>query len=707
LAPAPTVKWLGNTNILVTSFAQRQSLLDARSASFVERAALPYDVARMQAALLEKGLDRSHAIALASAAPHVAVNQQYCVLADDKKSFVYWSRREDQPELLQEVGVPIGDSAETIERRSLPFREPGELFSFNFDESKLAFVTSTGLHVLNLKSRQEAQVAAPTEHHLIGKLDWVYQEELYGRGNFKGYWWNPTGDEIAFLSLDESPVPSFIVMDHLPIRGHAEVTNYPKAGEPLPIVKLGVVNANQVEQVVWLDLPQYGNEELLISRVSWSRDGDVLLVQVQNREQTWLDLIATDRNGQNARVLFRDQTPAWIESPGDPIFVSENEFLWLSPRDGVRRIYRYDLDGSLIGTLTQQAWEVRELLGVDSENQFVYFTGAEKLNEMHCFRMNLQDGKMTTITLGAGSHQVEFSHDFSLFIDRYSNFRTPTEVRVCQSDGTLLRKLNARSDDRLEYVQMSEPEFVSIPLEGGGSLEAVLIKPAAFSPYNKFPVLVHIYAGVQSPKVRNRFDGAFYLWHQMLAQQGYVVCVLDNRAASFRSTKDAWPVHRQLAKHEMEDIEAGAAWLKRQSWVDPERIGIWGWSYGGYMTLFAMTHSKSFKVGISGAPVTDWKNYDAIYTERFMGLPKDNEAGYQQSSVLGRAEQLHGRLLLVHGTIDDNVHLNNSLQFVKELQDAGVDFEMMLYPANRHAITEPKQAAHLRKLMTEFILKNL
>jgi dipeptidyl-peptidase 4 len=706
-SPSTPVKWFGKTNLLNTNFSQRQTLLEARTASFAPQPALPYVVAQLQAALLEQGLERPHAISLASAAPTSTVNGKYSVVADEKRSFVVWSPEENRPLKIQEVGAARAQTGKASAAPSEQFSGPGELFEFSSDESKLAFVSAAGFHVLDLNSGIQTMIPVPTDQHLIGKLDWVYQEELYGRGNFKGYWWSPSDDQIAFLSLDESPVEAFIVMDHLPIRGNPETTYYPKAGEALPVVKLGVVDAHRLDEITWLDLSQYGNQELLISRVSWSRDGDVLLVQIQNREQTWLDLVAADRTGKNVRVLFRDQTPAWIESPGDPIFVSENEFLWLSPRDGIRRLYRYNLDGKLLGTLTEQDWEVRELIGIDPDNQFVYFTGSEKNEELHCYRLSQMDNKLSRITHEPGTHQVEFSHDFSLFLDRYSNTRSPVETRVCQADGTVLRKLNARSDDRLDYVQFSQPEFTSVPVGNGLELDAMFIKPLEFSAFQKFPVLIHVYAGPQAPRVRNRFDGAFYLWHQMLAQQGYVVCVLDNRSASYRNTKGMWPIHKQLAKHEMADIEGGVHWLKQQSWVDADRIGIWGWSYGGYMTLFALTHSQSFKVGIAGAPVSDWKNYDAIYTERYMGLPQDNVEGYKQSSVLGRAEQLRGRLLLIHGTTDDNVHLNNSLQFVKELQDAGIQFDMMFYPGNRHAISQPKQAAHLRRLMAQFILNHL
>ncbi len=722
LETVPTVQWIGDTNLIETKMGNRTMVLNARTASLAERPAVPFRAQDLQATLTEAGFSSEDAAALASATPTVSVNGKYAILANDQRSIIHSIPQGDVPGTVLEIGSveltssPSNEGGENENKNendgklgetSSSITGPAELFEFNHDESKLAYVTSKGLYVTDLATKSHQSVDTPNDQHLIGKLDWVYQEELYGRGNFKAHWWNPNGNELAFLSLDESRVPGFIVMDHLPVRGNAEVTHYPKAGEPLPTVKLGILNADSGGEPVWVDLSQYGSEELLISRVTWSSKGEWLLVQVQNRQQTWLDLIAVDRQGKNLKVLFRDRTPAWIRSPGDPVFVSDHEFLWVSPRDGYRRIYRYNLDGRILRTLTQGQWEVRELLGVDPEQRFAFFSGSENPVEGHCYRLDLNTETLQQITHGPGTHQVSFSKDFSLFLDRFSDTLNPTEIRVCDSEGTLLHKLHVRSDDRLEYMNLVAPEFLNVPTRDGGVMDAMLIKPIGFSPYTRHPVLIHVYAGPQAPQARNRFGGANYLWHQMLAQQGVLVLVLDVRSASYRNSSETWKIHKQMAVAELADLEDGVAWLKRQTWCDPARLGIWGWSYGGYMTAYAMVNSKAFKVGISGAPVTDWKNYDAIYTERYMGLPDENPDGYRVSSVLHNAAQLHGKLLLIHGTIDDNVHLNNTLQLVKEFQDAGVMFDLMLYPANRHGVTQPAQTRHMRKLMTDYILNHL
>ena len=598
-------------------------------------------------------------------------------------------------QLLNDLGDDVRDSS---------------LFTFNHDVSKLAYVSDKGLNVFDLKSKQTQTVLAESPNHLVGKLDWVYQEELYGRGNFKGFWWQPDGDQIAFLELDETPLTPFVVMDHLPVLGKSEVTNYPKAGDSNPLVRVGVTSAAEPAKVQWIDLSAYQDEEIVVSAVTWSQDGSQLMLQIQNREQTWLDLVATDAQGKNGRVLFRDSTPAWIESPGDPILLNNGDFIWRSPRTGYSHLYRYDKNGKLLKAITDGEWEVRSLIGVDAKNEFVYFTATKDSPlEVHGYRASMADGKISRLTELSSYHDLQFNDDFSMFIDASSTISTVPKYAIRNADGTLVRKLFEKQVDPVASLDLPAPEFLQAKNPRNDQpMDMVLFRPADFDKTKKYPMLVHIYAGPQAPKVLNRFRGTDYLWHQMLAQKGYLVLLCDNQSASYRSVKNAWPIHRNMAANELADIETCVEQVKQNEWVDKQRIGIWGWSYGGYMTAFALTHSKTFKLGISGAPVTDWTNYDSIYTERYMGTPQTNEAGYKSSSVLhDQAKNLHGELLLIHGTIDDNVHLNNSLQFMQQLQEAGKQFEVMFYPSNRHSVTDQKQRVHLRKLMTDFVLEKL
>ena len=418
-------KWFGKKNWLKTSTFGREMLMDAETASFVNRPSRPYRTGELSQRLQGLGLSKAKAEDVATAKPIMATNGKYAVFSESDRSFLYF------------LGPEITESESLLELGSRSM--PAELFDFNEDENRLAFVTDKGLHLLDLETREVQLVAAEDDQNLVGQLDWVYQEELYGRGNFKGFWWNPDGNHVAFLSLDESPVIPFTVMDHLPVRGKSEVTNYPKAGDPLPKVKVGVATADASAEVVWVDLGQYKDEEILVSNVSWSADGDLLLLQIQNREQTWLDLVATDREGNHPRTLFRDQTPAWIESPGNPAFVNSQEFLWVSPRDGFKRIYQYSLSGELIGQLTSGDWEVRKLLGVDPQKKYCYFTAAkDNAIDLHGYRIELASGKLQQITSGPGTHEVEFSDDFSLFVDTVSQASVPNQVSLCRSNGELV-----------------------------------------------------------------------------------------------------------------------------------------------------------------------------------------------------------------------------------------------------------------------------
>ena len=697
LANAPSApRWFGKTNWIKTKVYNRDFLLDAESVSMVSQPAQPFDVAKVKAALLDAGLEEKMAEAVSKAKPKVPTTNEVVIFSAKGHAVLYYPDGDNETKAAVEV---LGDPD-----------SKASLFNFSDDESMIAFSNKKGLHFYDVATRETKSVAATDEKHFVGKLDWVYQEELYGRGNFKGYWWQKNGgSKVAFLELDETPLLPFTVMDHMPVRGKSEFTNYPKAGDPIPTVKVGVVDAKNPAKITWVDLSAYGEEEILVTGVTWSSDGSQLLLQIQNRVQTWLDLVSTDPQGNNPRVMFRDKTPAWIDSPGDPVFLNDGEFLWRSPRTGYSHIYRYDKNGKLISAVTEGDWEVRSLIGVDPEKKHCYFTATrDNAIDLHGYRADLASGEITAITKGQGTNSIRFNNDYTFFINSRSDVDAPSTFSLRKNDGQFVRRFNAASDDRLNYFDLAEPEFLEVPSGNDQPMDAMLIKPTNFDPSKKYPVLVFTYAGPQAPKVRNQFGGQWYLWHQMLAQQGYVIWICDNQSASYRSAKHVWPVHRSFGHNELADIEKGLEFLKKNEWVDSERIGIWGWSYGGYMTAYALTHSKSFKMGISGAPVTDWKNYDAIYTERYMGLPKDNLEGYKVTSVLNdKAENLHGKLLLIHGTVDDNVHLNNTIQFVKELQVAGKQFELMLYPSNRHSVRNKKQAAHLRKLMTEFVLENL
>jgi dipeptidyl-peptidase 4 len=578
-----------------------------------------------------------------------------------------------------------------------------QLIHFSPDKSWVSFVNADhNLCVVSVESGEPRILTTDGSPNVLnGLLDWVYQEELYGRGNYKGYWWNPQSTQIAFLQLDQTAVPRFIVVDQLPLNNGMETLPYPKAGDPNATVRVGVVNMDGEQQ--WAKFAE-PSTDVVVSDVSWNSDGSSVYFQLQNRQQTWLDLCRLTPDGETS-VIFRDQTASWIESPGSPYWLADGSFLWLSPRSGWRQIYHHTNDGQLVA-VTQPGVEVQQILGVSPAGDQVFFSAYHPSpTELHVHRVTMSGGMLHRLTSLGASHKVTFNRSHTYFIDEYSSVTMPKRIELRDNDGKRIRVLETRNDDRLNYLKSNPPELIKVPTSDGGSLDAYLIRPADFDSNKKYPVLFHVYSGPQAPRVKNEFGGKTYLWHQYLAQQGICVWICDNRSATRGASQLAWPVHRNLGQHELADILEGYNWLKDQPWVDDKQIGIWGWSYGGYMTAYALTHSKVFQLGISGAPVTDWRNYDSIYTERYMGLPSDNPEGYKRSSVVEAAANLSGDLLLIHGGIDDNVHINNSMQLVKALQDSGVSFEMMVYPANRHAVTREQQVRHMRKLMTDFLLK--
>ncbi len=587
-----------------------------------------------------------------------------------------------------------------------PTREVGEEWSP--DGRMVSFVRGHDLYLYDLESGRERRLTNDgSEELLYGRLDWVYQEELYGRGNFKGYWWSPDSRSLALLRLDESDVLEFTVVDHLPLQQDVEITNYPKAGAPNPKVSLGVIPASGGE-IRWVDTSTYAPIEHLIVRVGWKPDSSRIVFQVQDREQRWLDLnLADPTTGKIERVL-REESEAFVEVIGDPKWLENGDFLWQSARTGFTHFYRY-VDGKAPGTpLTEGEWDVRGLEAVDEQGGFVYFT-ASKDSPIgpQLYRVALDGGKVERLTERDGSHSPELNTDFTLIYDAWSNLETPTQARVHSLDGSEVRLVEENRIDELGRYELGTVERHQVKARDGFVMEAVLIKPPDFDPNKKYPVLQYNYGGPHAPVVRDAWGGQRYLWHHYLAQRGYVIWLCDNRSASGKGVKGIWEAYGRLGEVELRDIEDGLDWLIKKPWVDSERIGIWGWSYGGFMASYALTHSDRFKMGIAGAPVTDWRLYDSVYTERYMRMPQNNESGYDATSVVKAAADLSGELLVIHGSIDDNVHLQNTMRLIYALQKAGKSFEMMIYPKARHGVRDREQQYHLQQLMTDFIMRKL
>jgi len=580
---------------------------------------------------------------------------------------------------------------------------------FSPDGKTVSFVKNNNIHVVDIATRRERSLTLDGNPKLFnGRLDWVYQEELYGRGNFKGYWWSPDASKIVYLQLDEAKVKDFTIVDHIPNQQSLEVYAYPKSGTQNPTVRLGVVNVAG-GATRWMDLSKYQTVEPLIARVNWKPDGKKIVFSISDREQTWMDLNFADPATGKVETAFRDASGPWVNADDDhgPYWLNDGSFLWLSERTGWEHIYYYTADCKQRRALTSGKWEARVLHGIDETNGWVYFSGTERSHiGGDVYRIKLDGSGLQRLTEAPGTHSANFNPSFSHFIDTWSDATTPPQVRLYSSDGKLVRVIDENKVAALSQYKLSKPEFLQVKTRDGFVMEAMMIKPPNFDSKKQYPVFQHTYSGPHAPQVRNAW-GRDFMWHQMLAQKGYIVWICDNRSASGKGIESAWPIYKNLGELELRDLEDGVAYLKTLPYVDGSRIGLNGWSYGGYMTAFALTHSTAWKIGIVGAPVTDWHLYDTIYTERYMATPQNNPEGYEKSSVVKAAKNLNGKLLLIHGSIDDNVHMQNSIQFIYEAQKAGKQFEFMTYPKSRHGVTDPRLVRHMREMMLKFIVENL
>ncbi len=588
-----------------------------------------------------------------------------------------------------------------------PYEE--EEYSFSPDGRQAAFVRRNNLFVVNLEQqRQEKQLTTSgTDQLLNGKLDWVYQEEIFGRGNFRAYWWSPDSSQIAFMQVDDRPVPEFTVIDHIPPRLGIEQWDYPKAGDPNPIVKLGVLPAVG-GHVQWVDLSKYSATDFLIVNVDWTPDSHRVVYQVQNREQSWLDVNTVPTSGAGPLTLFRETTKAWVDVNGAVRWLKDGSFLWVSDRSGWKHLYRYKADGTLAAPVTRGEWDVRTVHGVDESNGWVYFSSAERSHiGIDVYRVKLDGSAMTRLSERAGTHRARFSTDFGHYIDSWSDLHTPPQVRVHKADGSEIRVIHESKIPQLADYRIAKPELLQVKTRDGFVMEAMLIKPVDFDPARKYPVMQFTYGGPGAASVANAWNGEALMAYQLLAQNGFVVWVCDNRLASGKGAQSQWPSYKNFGELELRDVEDGLAYLKKQPWVDASRIGISGWSFGGFMVTYALTHSTSFAMGIGGGNVTDWSLYDSIYTERFMLMPQNNPEGYAKSAPLAAARNLHGQILLVHGVIDENVHAQNTLKFSYALQKAGKPFRLMLYEKSRHGVTDPDLVKHMQKMMFDFMVETL
>jgi len=580
--------------------------------------------------------------------------------------------------------------------------------TFSPDGSKVAFVRGHNLFVVDARSGRETALTSDGAAKVLnGEMDWVYEEEIYGRGTKRAYWWSPDSSRVAFLRIDDMPVSTHVTLDDISYDAKVETWQYPRAGDANPTVRLGVARASGGTD--WVDLSKYGPEYLVV-RVGWAPRG-ALIYEVENRTQSWIDLNAADVSSSpvNTKTLLHETSSYWINSEDTtlPTWLKDGSFLWMSGRSGFSHAYHYAADGTLLKQVTQGRWELRSLHGVDETNTWMYFSGTERSpigNDV--YRIKLDGTGLERLSKAPGTHDADFSPTFAYYIDTWSDVLTPPQTRLHRQDGADVRTLRENRVAALAEYKLSTPEFLQVRTRDGFVMEAMMIKPPDFDPSRRYPVYQFTYGGPHSQQVRNAWN-LQTMYHELLAQHGIIVWVCDNRTASGKGVESTWPVFKRFGEVELRDIEDGISWLKQQPYVDGGRIGIHGWSFGGFMTTYALTHSTSFTMGIAGGTVSDWRNYDTVYTERYMGTPQQNPDGYRNSSPRWSAANLHGSLLLIHGAIDDNVPLSNTTQLAYELQKAGKPFELMLYPKSRHGVTDPALVRHMRALMFDFTIKHL
>lgn len=571
----------------------------------------------------------------------------------------------------------------------------------------VSFVRNHNLWLVNLADGKERALTEDgTEEIRKGELDWVYPEELEIK---TAYWWAPDSSAIAYLEMDERKVSQYPLVDFSSPSGAAEMERYPVAGGANPNVRVFVAPLRGGESRA-MDIG--AETDIYIPRVSWLTDSKHLAIQRLNRLQTQLDLLIADIEAGKSRAALSESDPYWINVSDDLYFLRDGKrFLWSSERSGYRHLYLYNLEGKQLGQLTKGDWEVTGVDAVEEVRGLVYFTATEKSpleRQLYLYRVALDGSGFARLTKEDGTHAVSYSPTASAFYDTYSSTAAPPRQELWRADGSHVATINENKVAELVDYQLSPVEFLTVKSHDGVQLNASMIKPPGFDAQKKYPVIVYTYGGPHAQVVLNHWGGAYFLWHELMAQRGYIAFSLDNRGSAGRGHLFETPLHLRMGAQELSDQHDGVQYLKSLPYVDGRRVGIWGWSYGGHMTLHAMFEdAEDFKAGFAGGPVTDWRYYDSIYTERYLGLPQKNEKGYQDSSPVKYATQLRGKLLIAHGAEDDNVHFANTLSVLNALIDVGKYVEVMAFPGRGHGVSDPSARRVLMQQVTQFFLDNL
>lgn len=576
-------------------------------------------------------------------------------------------------------------------------------------ENKVAYVWENDLYVKDLTNGKEIAITSDGEwNHIInGMCDWVYEEEFEFT---KAFQWSPDGKYIAYYRFDESEVREFS-MDYYGGRLYPKQYQfkYPKAGEKNSDVEIYIYSLENSKSVK-IDI---GNEkDQYIPRIKWMANPEKLCVFKMNRLQNSLELLEADAKNGSTVTFFSETSDTYIEIHDNLRFLKDGKhFIWTSEMSGYNHIYKYPLNGKAGKQITEGKWDVTKLHGVDEENELIYYQSAEQGPQFRAeYVIDFKGKDKKKLTENTGMNDAEYSEGFKYFINTFNSANSPGEIVLYNSEGKHIRTLvdNKKLKDLMKEYAITDKEFFSFSTSTGVQLNAWMIKPSNFDESKKYPVFVTIYGGPGSNTVSDEFGSFNYFWHEMLAQKGYIIVSVDNRGTGARGREFKNCTYQQLGKYETIDQIEAAKYLGTLSYVDAKRIGIQGWSYGGYLSSLCITKGADyFKAAIAVAPVTNWRFYDSIYTERYMRTPQKNADGYDDNSPINHVEKLKGEYLLVHGTADDNVHFQNTTEMINALVRANKQFDLFVYPDKNHGIYGGTTRYHLYTKMTNFILENL
>ncbi|MCF1190858.1 S9 family peptidase [Mangrovimonas sp. AS39] len=581
--------------------------------------------------------------------------------------------------------------------------------TFSPSGDKIVYGKGNNLFVKDLKTGETTQFTFDGEKNKIinGITDWVYEEEF---AFVRAFDWNADGDKIAFIKFDETEVPEFTMdvygMDLYP---HEDTFKYPKAGEANSQVSLHLYDLN-TDKVSEIEVNK-SYTDFYIPRIKWSQDADVLSAQYLNRHQNELDLWMIDTKKGNPELVLEERDGAYVDVTDNLTFLKDNSFIWTSEKDGFNHIYHYDKHGKLVNQVTKGDWEVTNYYGYDEKEKKIFYQSVENgsINrDVYSVKLNGRDKER--LTKSEGTNNASFSADFSFFINTFSSATTPPEYTLNDAkNGNVIKSIkdNDKLAEKIQDYTTSQKEFSTIQVNGE-ELNMWMIKPANFDENKQYPLFMYQYSGPGSQTVSNSWNSSNDYWFQYLAQKGYIIACVDGRGTGFKGAEFKKVTQKQLGKYEVEDQIAAAKKLGERSYIDQSRIGIWGWSYGGFMSSNALFKGNDvFKMAIAVAPVTSWRFYDSVYTERYMTTPSENPKGYDENSPLSHVDKLKGDFLLIHGSADDNVHLQNTMRMVEALIQADKQFEWMIYPDKNHGIYGGNTRLHLYKKMSHFIDKTL